>query len=195
MYVYVWVYRFFLSVQAYCIMTLDVCTSEYLQSVLHQSILILPRFVTQLPCVSWGDTLRRWDDRNGPTFLSLHRGGGYTLSAKYFWRHYLIISILIDFWALASPTLCHVCATAVCVSCVCHYCIPIWNTIKGCGEKWLGLSYSNECSDQSLQFAFHPRSHFIWKNIRRKPHIGLHRFTKQFKVLHRLRGRQWNVTS
>lgn len=113
-----------------------------------------------------------------------------TLSAKYFWRHYLIISILIDFWALASPTLCHVCATAVCVSCVCHYCIPIWNTIKGCGEKWLGLSYANECRDQSLQFAFHPRSHFIWKNIRRKPHIGLHRFTKQFKVLHRLRGRQ-----
>lgn len=56
----------FLSIRTYCIMSV-------VAVVLHQSILIRPRFVTQLPCVSWGDTLRRWDDQNGPTFLSLHR--------------------------------------------------------------------------------------------------------------------------
>lgn len=172
MYVYVWVYRFFLSVQTYCIMTLDVCTSEYLQSVLHQSILILPRFVTQLPCVSWGDTLRRWDDQNGPTFLSLHRGGGVHTFCKVFLE--TLLNHFHPDWFLGTCKP-HI-VSCVCNCCVCLLCVPLlhshlkyykrlWRKMTGIELlQWVQRSISAVCfpSSEPLHLEKHTEKTAYW---------------------------------
>lgn len=130
----------------------------------------------------WVDMWRRWsDNQNGPLYLSLHRWQTNTLWKEYFWRHELIPSTLFHFPALwdhmlSCKVLVYVCfcvRTSLCLR-VAHYCVAILNSIKTCRGKWLGLNYSNEHSDQSLLFYFHPPTKFIslcW-NTQRKPHIG-----------------------
>lgn len=111
---------------------------------------------------------RRWsDNQNGLLYLSLHRWQTNTLSKEYFWTHELIPSTLFHFLALLDHILsCKVldyvyfCVHTCCV-CVGHYCVAILNAIKTYRGKWLGLNYSNECTDQSLLFYFHPPTKFI----------------------------------
>lgn len=66
------------------------------------------------------DVLRRSDDQNGPSFLSLHRWQENRLSAKYFWRHELILSTLLHFPALVDRTSCPAKHLLMCASACTH---------------------------------------------------------------------------